>query len=72
MEKWYIEYYFPRERTPYSEENLRATLEEQLKAEVEYIMNKTTSELQGIVGIAEKHQINLGASTALLEQLKTH
>lgn len=68
--KWYIEYYFPRERTPYGEEDLRATLEEQLKAEAEFIMSKAVSELQSIVDIAKKYQINLGASTALLEQLK--
>lgn len=68
--KYYIEYYFPRERTPYGEEDLRVTLEEQLKAEAEFVINKAMSELQGIVGVAEKHQINLGASTALLEQYK--
>lgn len=68
--KWYIEYYFPRERTPYGEEDLRATLEEQLKAEAEFIMSKAMSELQHITKVAEKYQINLGASTALLEQYK--
>ncbi|MBQ0073147.1 MAG: hypothetical protein KBT34_03010 [Prevotella sp.] len=68
--KWRIEYYFPRERTPYGEEDLRATFAEQLKAEAEFIMSKAISELQSIAGIAEKHQINLGASAALLEQLK--
>lgn len=68
--KWYIEYYFPRERTPYNEEDLKTTLEEQLKAEAEFIMSKAISQLQDIACVAERHQINLGASTALLEQLK--
>lgn len=68
--KWRIEYYFPRERTPYDEDDLRATLEEQLKAEAEFIMSKAVSRLQSVVGVAKEHQINLGASTALLEQLK--
>ena len=69
--KWYIEYYFPRERTPYNEEDLRTTLEEQLKAESKHIIEKAMSELQGIVGVAQRHQINLSASSALLEQVKS-
>lgn len=69
--RWYIEYYFPRERTPYHEHDLRATLEEQLKAEAAFVINKAMSELQGIAGVAEKNLINLGTSTALLEQYKS-
>lgn len=69
--KWYIEYYFPRERTPYNEEDLRTTLEEQLKAESKHIIEKAMSELQGIVGVAQRHQINLSASSALLEQYES-
>lgn len=69
--KWYIEYYFPRERTPYNEEDLRTTLEEQLKAEAKHIIEKAMSELQGIVGAAQRHQINLSAISALLEQVKS-
>ena len=69
--KWYIEYYFSRERTPYNEEDLRTTLEEQLKSEAKHIIEKAMSELQRIVGIAQINQINLSASYALLEQLKS-
>lgn len=68
--KYYIEYYFPRERTPFAEEDLRETLEEQLKAEAGYVIQKALGELKHISQVASKYQINLGTSTAMLEQYR--
>lgn len=57
--KWYIEYYFYRERTPYNEEDLYPTLEDLLNAELQYTIDEAKSRVQFILKTAEKRDILL-------------
>lgn len=66
--KYWIEYYFPHERTPYAETELRETLEEQLTAEALEIIEKANAQLKHITEFAAKRNIDLVAKVAPLLQ----
>lgn len=57
--KWYMEYYFFRERTPYNESDLYPTLKDILQAEAEFLINKTMGQLKFIKETAERKGIEL-------------
>lgn len=57
--KWYIEYYFKRERTPYDESNIYATLEDIINAELKHKMESAMNDVLFLKKIAEKHNLNL-------------